>query len=152
MSRRFSRTRILSLTLAPPINAARGLAGDCKALPNCSTSRWTRSPIAEGKAAVMPTVEAWARWATANASITKQSASLPSPATKPGSFFSSPAWNLRFSRRTTWRGFMESISASISGPIQSLRLFTGCSSSSARRFPTVPSLSPSTTFPPGRPR
>ena len=96
---RFSNTRILSLTLAPPMSAASGRSGSASASPSDSTSRCVNRPIAEGSRLGSPTVDAWARCATAKASITKQSASDARSLLNESSFFSSPVWNRRFSSR-----------------------------------------------------
>ena len=100
---RFSRTLILSETLAPPRMATNGLAGRVSALPRYSTSFWMRKPAAFSFTNLaMPAVEACARCAVPKASFTQTSARLASSFAKPSSFASSSGWKRRFSRRSTW--------------------------------------------------
>src|SRR5437867_363301 len=100
----------------------------------------------------MPTVEAWARWAVPNASLTKTSAYDASACAKVGSFFSSSAWKRRFSRRIVSPGRIRLTASSV--PIPSASPVTGTlrRSSWPSRWPTGRRRSPSWTFPSGRPR
>ena len=64
-------TSSLSLTLAPPSTATNGRSGSVSALPMYATSlAISRPAAASGTKATMPSVEAWARWADPNASLT----------------------------------------------------------------------------------
>ena len=68
---RLRMTSILSLTLAPPRMATNGFAGCCSALPRYSSSFSISRPAADFcHEWVMPSVEAWARCAEPNASLT----------------------------------------------------------------------------------
>ncbi len=64
-------TSILSETLAPPMMATKGLTGSVTTLPRYWSSRSRRRPAADCPTWwVMPSVEAWARWAEPKASLT----------------------------------------------------------------------------------
>ena len=154
MSSKFSRINILSATLAPPIRAASGLFSSCisNARPRDRTSRSVNKPIAEGNKAGTPTVEAWARWATAKASITKQSAGAAKSRAKLGSLASSPGENRRFSSNITSPGLEAETAPSTLGPVLSWRHNTGVPRRDSSRAPTGASRRPSTTCPLGRPR
>ena len=64
-------TSSLSETFAPPRIATNGRSGSCSALPRYSTSAAIRKPAADSATwCTMPSVEACARCAEPNASLT----------------------------------------------------------------------------------
>ena len=64
-------TSSLPDTFAPPSSAANGRAGEASSAPRYSSSRSRSSPAAaSATCATTPAVEAWARWAEPNASLT----------------------------------------------------------------------------------
>mmetsp|Transcript_56328 Transcript_56328/g.155513 ORF Transcript_56328/g.155513 Transcript_56328/m.155513 type:complete len:253 (+) Transcript_56328:318-1076(+) len=87
---RASRTVIFDETLEPPTMAASGFSPSEMAPSRNSSSLARRKPETDGERnLVTPSVEAWARWAVPNASLTKRSNGAASFSTKPASFFSS---------------------------------------------------------------
>ena len=149
---KFSRTPILSLTLAPPSTATSGRAGDSSRPPRAASSASTRKPATDGRKRVTPSVDACARCDTPNPSSTNTSASEASARAKPGSFFSSSGWKRRFSRSSTSPGLAAATAASTSGPTQSATHVTSAPSSSESLSPTGARRISSTTLPPGLPR
>ena len=110
----------LSDTLAPPRMATSGRAGASKIRARTVSSCCMRSPATAGRRwRVMPSVEAWARCAAANASSTYTSPSRASARANAGSFASSPAWNRRFSSRSTRPSASAAAWVSTAGPTQS---------------------------------
>ena len=69
-SRNASSTPILSVTLAPPTTATSGRCGSSRMPVSVLTSRSSRRPAADGSRCATASVEAWARWAAPNASLT----------------------------------------------------------------------------------
>ena len=64
-------TSILSETLAPPRMATKGRSGSVRTLPRKLSSFSISRPAADCLTKwVMPSVEAWARWALPKASLT----------------------------------------------------------------------------------
>ena len=63
-------TPILSVTLAPPTTATNGRAGDSSSADSVDTSRSSRWPAAAGSRCATPSVDACARCAAPNASLT----------------------------------------------------------------------------------
>ena len=76
--------------LAPPIIAVSGLLGLSKELDKAFNSRSIRGPAKLGMSLAIPVVDAWARWETEKASLTKQSPKSARLFENSGSFFSSP--------------------------------------------------------------
>ena len=63
-------TLILSETFAPPRIAANGRFGASSSFESIASSRSMSSPAYAGRNLAIPTVEACARWAVPNASLT----------------------------------------------------------------------------------
>ena len=63
-------TGSLSLTLAPPSTATNGRWGSPSTLSKAWISAANSSPAADGRNSATIAVEAWARWAVPNASLT----------------------------------------------------------------------------------
>src|SRR5438309_3036732 len=121
-------------------------------MPPSATSSFSRSrPAYAGSRCATPSVEACARCAVPNASLTYRSNPAASCLAKAGSFFSSSGWKRTFSSITTSPGFIARTAFSISGPIVSSRGRTGLRMSSPRRFATGASESLGSR-PFGRPR
>ena len=79
-----------------------GRAGLSRAFAKASSSFANNGPAqAIVEYFATPCVEAWARWAVPNASITNTSQSFAMRFAKSSSFFFSPILNLTFSQRTT---------------------------------------------------
>ena len=70
LSTRWPRASILVEILAPPTTAATGCRGDSSALARASSSACISRPAAAGNRRAMASVEAWARCAHENASLT----------------------------------------------------------------------------------
>ena len=151
-SSRLVITGILSDTLAPPRIAMKGCSGFSSALDRYATSFCMRKPMPAGRRCATPSVEACARWAAPKASLTYRSLPAASALAKTGSFFFSPGWKRRFSRRMTSPSFMAVTAVSTSGPTQSARHATGRPINSERRLPAGARRMDSTTSPLGRPR
>jgi hypothetical protein len=73
--RNASSTPILSVTFAPPTIATSGRAGSRRMPVSVSTSRCSSRPAADGRSSATPCVEACARCAAPNASLTNTSPS-----------------------------------------------------------------------------
>ena len=73
--------------LAPPIIAVSGLLGLSKELDKAFNSRSIRGPAKLGMSLAIPAVDAWARWETEKASLTKQSPKSARLFENSGSFF-----------------------------------------------------------------
>ena len=86
---RFPSNSSLEETFAPPTTAITGRSGFSSALVRASSSCCMVRPAKAGRSFASPSVEAWARCAAENASLTKMSPSLASSAAWAGSFFSS---------------------------------------------------------------
>src|SRR5262245_33118647 len=100
----------------------------------------------------MPTVEACARWAVPNASLTYTSAYAASALANSGSLASSSAWKRRFSSSRSSPGRIRLTASSVPTPSASPVTGTLRRMSCVRRAPTGRRRSPSWTLPLGRPR
>ena len=69
-SRNASSTPILSVTFAPPTTATSGRRGSSRMPASVATSRSSSRPAALGSRCATASVEACARWAAPNASLT----------------------------------------------------------------------------------
>mmetsp|Transcript_9355 Transcript_9355/g.18722 ORF Transcript_9355/g.18722 Transcript_9355/m.18722 type:complete len:209 (+) Transcript_9355:587-1213(+) len=165
---RFSITRILSLILAPPTMA---VSGRSTLSPitwlNASSSLLTRSPATHGIRPFIPTIDACARCAVPNASLTYTSPSFDSDSRKattcssvglnavPSAFTplpSSSAWKRRFSRTMMEPSAGLAHAASVSAPTHDGRNVTGLLRSSPRRSATGFRVIFSFGLPSGRPK
>src|SRR5580698_1187712 len=122
---RFSRRSILVETLAPPMIAITGLVGASSALPSASSSACMVRPAWAGNLWPRPSVEACARCAAENASLTQMSPSFANSATNAGSFFSSSLWKRVFSRQRMSPSFMAATAFAAGSPMQSSAKATG---------------------------
>mmetsp|Transcript_12830 Transcript_12830/g.17830 ORF Transcript_12830/g.17830 Transcript_12830/m.17830 type:complete len:247 (+) Transcript_12830:553-1293(+) len=134
LSMRDSRTVIFVDTLAPPTIAAKGRTGEVTAEWRKAISFSRRRPLTAGApgwrafiCSTTPAVDECARWAVPKASLTYAIApvSLASRAEKASSFLVSPAWNRRFSKRTTSPPLMDWHAFLTDSPMQSLTAVTG---------------------------
>src|SRR5258708_18909044 len=122
---RFSNRSILVETLAPPMIAITGLVGDCSALLSASSSACMVRPAQAGSLWPRPSVDACARCAAENASLTQMSPSFAISATNAGSLFSSSLWKRVFSRQRMSPSFIAAIAFSAASPTQSSANATG---------------------------
>ena len=92
-------------TFAPPMIATNGRDGDARARPSAASSAASNGPAqAAGACLATPWVDACARWAVANASITNRSHRLARSWARPLSFAPSPGSKRTFSSKTTAPG------------------------------------------------
>src|SRR6056297_1986680 len=101
-----SSTSSLPETLAPPTMATSGRAGLASALSSAATSRASSGPAtAVSECRMTPSVEDWARWAVAKASITNTSHSAAIFFARSSSLPFSPFRKRTFSSSTTLPGW-----------------------------------------------
>jgi hypothetical protein len=149
-------TPIFPEILEPPSMPMNGRSGSRSAssrnrssLPMSSPA--TASPPRSIMARASPEVEAWARWATPKASLTKRSPRAAHEAASAGSFASSPARNRVFSSSATPpAGSSETSAATPSGSASGMKR-TGSPSNSDSRAATGARDSPG-VGPSGRPK
>ena len=90
-------------TFEPPTMASIGRTGSCRDFPRVSNSLLSKGPAQARRAArTTPSVDAWARWAVPNASMTYTSHKPAMVRARVSSLLVSPRLNLTFSQRTTW--------------------------------------------------
>ena len=115
---RLRSTPSLSSTFAPPEMRANGRSTSPSSRPSISSSRSSNSPAYAGRSSATPTVDACARCADPNASITNRSRPSASSRAKPGSFFVSPGLKRVFSSTTSRSSERSSRSRSSTGAIE----------------------------------
>ena len=104
---RDSSTVNLVETLEPPTMASIGRSGEVRAFPSSNNSRLSKGPAhAAGANRITPSVEAWARCAVPNASITKMSHNEAMVLARASSLAFSPGLKRTFSHKTTSPGSM----------------------------------------------
>src|SRR5262249_9144507 len=150
---KFSINSILSEIFAPPTIATYGFSAFLSARLSASISLSIKNPAAACFTyETMPAVDACARCAAPKASLMYTSQSVASCLAKLGSFFSSSAWNRRFSSRSTSPSSRLETIRSTSAPTQSGTNCTGFSSNSLKRSATGFRLYFGSGLPLGRPR